>query len=207
MTETWRSPELHPKPNNTNIIKGSAVKFSLLCRHAAEANINRLCFIHFRVSFMNNQKQQKPTLTGQRFKTRKRGLCERFSALHAFCCSYQTRVLIHDMCAFSFLPPQQMKRRDLTLLSFKKVSYKAWIKLALIWKRSRSSLMPLAPSLTTAGMQRHSLTSWWPAACWVSCVEAHIKCLTFTLFPGVCKCGKDQKITWKSRSNTRVQTC
>lgn len=29
----------------------------------------------FRVSFMNNQKQQKPTLTGQRFKTRKRGLC------------------------------------------------------------------------------------------------------------------------------------
>lgn len=24
---------------------------------------------------MNNQKQQKPTLTGQRFKTRKRGLC------------------------------------------------------------------------------------------------------------------------------------
>lgn len=28
----------------------------------------------FRVSFMSNQKQQKPTLTGQRFKTRKRGL-------------------------------------------------------------------------------------------------------------------------------------
>uniref|UniRef100_A0A671YUH8 Basic leucine zipper and W2 domains 1a n=1 Tax=Sparus aurata TaxID=8175 RepID=A0A671YUH8_SPAAU len=84
MTETWRSPELHPKPDNTNIIKGSAVRFSLLCRHAARANINRLCFIHFRVSFMNNQKQQKPTLTGQRFKTRKRGLCASFSALHAF---------------------------------------------------------------------------------------------------------------------------
>lgn len=28
-----------------------------------------------RVSFMNNQKQQKPTLSGQRFKTRKRGKC------------------------------------------------------------------------------------------------------------------------------------
>lgn len=28
--------------------------------------------------------------------------------------------------------------------------------------------MPLAPSLTTAGMQRHFLTSWWLAACWVS---------------------------------------
>ena len=111
MTETWRSPELHPKPNNTNIIKGSAVKFSLLCRHAAEANINRLCFIHFRVSFMNNQKQQKPTLTGQRFKTRKRGLCESFSALHAFCCSYQTRVLIHDVCFFFFTPPTDEKER------------------------------------------------------------------------------------------------
>lgn len=61
-----------------------------------------------------------------------------------------------------------MKRRDLTLLSFKKVSYKAWINLALTWKRSRSSLMPLAESLTTAGMQRHSSTSWWPVECWVS---------------------------------------
>ncbi|XP_041726209.1 basic leucine zipper and W2 domain-containing protein 1-A isoform X2 [Coregonus clupeaformis] len=28
--------------------------------------------------------------------------------------------------------------------------------------------MPLVPSLTTAGMQRHSLTSWWLAECWVS---------------------------------------
>ncbi|MEQ2239847.1 Basic leucine zipper and W2 domain-containing protein 1-A [Ilyodon furcidens] len=32
----------------------------------------------FRVSFMNNQRQQKPTLTGQRFKTRKRDEKERF---------------------------------------------------------------------------------------------------------------------------------
>ncbi|KAI2526380.1 BZW1 isoform 9, partial [Pan troglodytes] len=30
------------------------------------------------VSFMNNQKQQKPTLSGQRFKTRKRDEKERF---------------------------------------------------------------------------------------------------------------------------------
>lgn len=61
-----------------------------------------------------------------------------------------------------------MKRRDLTLLSFKKVSYKAWTKLALIWTQLQSFWMPLAPSLTTADMQRHSLTSWWPAECWVS---------------------------------------
>lgn len=33
----------------------------------------RLYFPFLRVSFMNNQKQQKPTLSGQRFKTRKRG--------------------------------------------------------------------------------------------------------------------------------------
>ncbi|AWP12873.1 Basic leucine zipper and W2 domain-containing protein 1-A [Scophthalmus maximus] len=32
----------------------------------------------FRVSFMSNQRQQKPTLTGQRFKTRKRDEKERF---------------------------------------------------------------------------------------------------------------------------------
>lgn len=32
-------------------------------------------FFSMQVSFMNNQKQQKPTLTGQRFKTRKRGTC------------------------------------------------------------------------------------------------------------------------------------
>ncbi|MGH0162701.1 UNVERIFIED_CONTAM: hypothetical protein FKN15_048218 [Acipenser sinensis] len=35
-------------------------------------------YFYFRVSFMNNQKQQKPTLTGQRFKTRKRDEKERF---------------------------------------------------------------------------------------------------------------------------------
>lgn len=60
-----------------------------------------------------------------------------------------------------------MKRRDLTLLNFKKVSYTAWTKLALIWTQLQSSWMPLAPSSTTADMQRHSLTSWWPAECWV----------------------------------------
>uniref|UniRef100_A0A673L1K6 Basic leucine zipper and W2 domains 1a n=1 Tax=Sinocyclocheilus rhinocerous TaxID=307959 RepID=A0A673L1K6_9TELE len=36
------------------------------------------CVYHGLVSFMNNQKQQKPTLTGQRFKTRKRDEKERF---------------------------------------------------------------------------------------------------------------------------------
>lgn len=36
--------------------------------------VNLLSSGVFSVSFMNNQKQQKPTLTGQRFKTRKRGL-------------------------------------------------------------------------------------------------------------------------------------
>ncbi|CAL8239335.1 unnamed protein product [Gadus morhua 'NCC'] len=33
--------------------------------------------------FMNNQKQQKPTLTGQRFKTRKRDEKERFDLLNS----------------------------------------------------------------------------------------------------------------------------
>lgn len=33
---------------------------------------------------MSNQKQQKPTLTGQRFKTRKRGLSFLFKSCH-FC--------------------------------------------------------------------------------------------------------------------------
>lgn len=36
-------------------------------------DIFKALFSPFRVSFMNNQKQQKPTLSGQRFKTRKRG--------------------------------------------------------------------------------------------------------------------------------------
>ncbi|KAL1251482.1 hypothetical protein QQF64_019278 [Cirrhinus molitorella] len=42
--------------------------------------INKLRFLSafISVSFMNNQKQQKPTLTGQRFKTRKRDEKERF---------------------------------------------------------------------------------------------------------------------------------
>ncbi|KAF3842927.1 hypothetical protein F7725_001776 [Dissostichus mawsoni] len=35
-----------------------------------------------RVSFMSNQRQQKPTLTGQRFKTRKRDEKERFDPTH-----------------------------------------------------------------------------------------------------------------------------
>lgn len=61
-----------------------------------------------------------------------------------------------------------MKRRDLTLLSFKKVLFKAWTKLALIWKRLQSSLMPLAPSSITAVMLRLSSTSWWLEECWVS---------------------------------------
>lgn len=37
------------------------------------ALIVKALFSFPRVSFMNNQKQQKPTLSGQRFKTRKRG--------------------------------------------------------------------------------------------------------------------------------------
>lgn len=36
-------------------------------------DIFKALFSPLRVSFMNNQKQQKPTLSGQRFKTRKRG--------------------------------------------------------------------------------------------------------------------------------------
>lgn len=115
---------------------------------------------------MNNQKPQKPTLTGQRFKTRKRGLSPLIiipsTALKPSGSSW-----IQPVIYFSF-SPHQMKRRDLTLLSFKKVSYKAWTKLALIWTQLQSSWMPLAPSLTTADMQRHSLTSWWPVECWVS---------------------------------------
>ena len=71
-----------------------------------------------------------------------------------------------------------MKRRDLTLLSFKKVSYKAWIKLALIWKLSQNSLMLLELNLTTAGMLRPCLTSWWLAECWVSKVDIQIDCYT-----------------------------
>ncbi|MFT7819345.1 basic leucine zipper and W2 domain-containing protein 1-A-like [Arapaima gigas] len=43
------------------------------------AQVAAVSYLHsFRVSFMNNQKQQKPTLTGQRFKTRKRDEKERF---------------------------------------------------------------------------------------------------------------------------------
>uniref|UniRef100_A0A2K5XLN0 Basic leucine zipper and W2 domains 1 n=1 Tax=Mandrillus leucophaeus TaxID=9568 RepID=A0A2K5XLN0_MANLE len=41
--------------------------------------MGRVLYFSFpRVSFMNNQKQQKPTLSGQRFKTRKRDEKERF---------------------------------------------------------------------------------------------------------------------------------
>lgn len=114
---------------------------------------------------MNNQKQQKPTLTGQRFKTRKRGLFPLISFLALYSVTAD-EACIHFF--FFFFSPHQMKRRDLTLLSFKKVSYKAWTKLALIWTQLQSSWMPLAPSLTTADMQRLSLTSWWLAECWVS---------------------------------------
>uniref|UniRef100_A0AAV2LD25 5MP1/2-like HEAT domain-containing protein n=1 Tax=Knipowitschia caucasica TaxID=637954 RepID=A0AAV2LD25_KNICA len=42
------------------------------------AELHRRLSASLRVSFMNNQKQQKPTLTGQRFKTRKRDEKERF---------------------------------------------------------------------------------------------------------------------------------
>uniref|UniRef100_A0A8C8DPA9 Basic leucine zipper and W2 domains 1a n=1 Tax=Oryzias sinensis TaxID=183150 RepID=A0A8C8DPA9_9TELE len=47
-----------------------------------EKAVNLTCFVSFKVSFMNNQKQQKPTLTGQRFKTRKRDEKERFDPTH-----------------------------------------------------------------------------------------------------------------------------
>lgn len=44
----------------------------LSCSYVTAAIDFPLCLFS-RVSFMSNQKQQKPTLTGQRFKTRKRG--------------------------------------------------------------------------------------------------------------------------------------
>lgn len=115
------------------------------------------------VSFMNNQKQQKPTLTGQRFKTRKRGKGQQ----NMQCMNPIQSKFMFGSLTFLILPPQ-MKRRDLTPLCFKKVSFKAWTRLELIWKRLQSSLMPLAPNLTTAGMLRHSSTSWWLGECWVS---------------------------------------
>lgn len=42
---------------------------------------SRVSLLPCRVSFMNNQKPQKPTLSGQRFKTRKRG-----ELPHRVCC-------------------------------------------------------------------------------------------------------------------------
>lgn len=75
---------------------------------------------------MNNQKQQKPTLTGQRFKTRKRGLC--LPLLPCMCPAVLVQVLgllSENKTELDMSSRHQMKRRDLTLLSFKKVSYKA----------------------------------------------------------------------------------
>lgn len=156
--------------------------YSFSCRHLPQLHVLCSCVLrktnvcplffyylfHTKVSFMSNQKQQKPTLTGQRFKTRKRGLYPPMS-LSSDTCSQTKSWLINRMGFFlSCFSLHQMKRRDLTLLSFKKVSYKAWTKLALIWTQLQSSWMPLAPSSTTADMQRHSLTSLWPAECWVS---------------------------------------
>lgn len=61
----------------------------------------------------------------------------------------------------------QMKRRNLILPSFRRVLYKVWTRLALIWTPLPSSWMPLVPSLITAAMPKHSLTSWWLVGCWV----------------------------------------
>lgn len=62
--------------------------------------------------------------------------------------------------------PFQMKKRGLTLLSFKTVLFKAKLKLVLIWKQQQSFLMFLEQNLITADMQKHSLTFWWLAECW-----------------------------------------
>lgn len=48
---------------------------------------------------MNNQKQQKPTLTGQRFKTRKRGL----ALFSSFCLLTHTFIHLLTSSFFSFL--------------------------------------------------------------------------------------------------------
>lgn len=75
------------------------------------------------------------------------------------CISYALCVCV---CVF-----QKMKRRDLTLASFRTASFKVWTKLALIWKPSQSFSMRLVPSLTTAAMLKPFSTSWWLVECWV----------------------------------------
>lgn len=63
---------------------------------------------------MNNQKQQKPTLTGQRFKTRKRGLCS-LTLLYMFK-SFSREAFffpqIQHMCPF--FPTDEKERFDPT---------------------------------------------------------------------------------------------
>lgn len=62
---------------------------------------------------MNNQKQQKPTLTGQRFKTRKRGLC--LLQLSSMCPAVLVQVfglLSKNKTCHVFSPPDEKERFD-----------------------------------------------------------------------------------------------
>lgn len=76
------------------------------------------CLFHTKVSFMSNQRPQKPTLTGQRFKTRKRGLYPSIS-LPSYTCTQTKSPCSLTWCASSFFflfpsPPDEKERFDPT---------------------------------------------------------------------------------------------